>query len=219
MLGIAKGDLATAPGLIRMNTIVLPRARAFSFALVFLMVVVHNRLVFGFVDPSTMIPFGFFLATWALGSWWLLVRYFETTPIHLGDVFVWAEIPIFGLIVWASGGGESLIWPIFVIRIADQMWISRRRALWATLGGMASLAAAYWAGGLSGYELDWAMEGFKVFAVGATGAVLAAIATAPWEVRERTLRARELILELEARSEALEEERRAAARSNQAKSD
>lgn len=219
MLGIAAGDLSSAPGLIRMNTIVLPRARAFSFALVFLMVLVHNQVVFGSIDSSRMLPFGLFLATWALGSWWLLVRYFETTPIHLGDVFVWAELPIFGLIVWASGAGESLIWPIFVIRIADQMWISRRRAVWATLGGMASLAVAFWAGGLTGFELNWGIEGFKIFAVGAVGAVLAAVATAPWEVRERTLRARELILELEERSEALELERLAAAQANQAKSD
>ena len=51
MLGIAAGDLSSAPGLIRMNTIVLPRARAFSFALVFLMVLVHNQVVFGSIDP------------------------------------------------------------------------------------------------------------------------------------------------------------------------
>ncbi len=219
MLGIRDGDLAAAPGLVRMNTVVIPRVRALSFALAWLMVVLHNLMVFDRVDWAVMIPWGLFLAGWAFGSWWILVRWFETTPVHLGDVFVFLEIPILGSVVWASGGGESMMWPIFFLRIADQMWISRERAVWATLGGVVALAVAFHLGGMSGYELDWGIEGFKLLALASLGGVLAAVAGAPWEVRERTLRARDLILELERRAAELEEEHRIAARANQAKSD
>lgn len=219
MLGLASDDLREAPGLVRMNTVVIPRARAVAFALAWVMAVLHNELVFGRVDWSLFVPWGLFLATWALGSWFALVRWFATTRIHLGDVFVWVEVPILATVVWATGGGESLMWPIFFLRIADQMWISRERAFVATVAGMIALAAAFQGGALAGYELDWGIEGFKIFALGSLGAVLAVVAGAPWEVRERTLRARDLILELEQRAADLAEEERIAARANRAKSE
>lgn len=151
---------------------------------------------------------------------WLLLRLFlvRLRAFHLGTLFVWTDLLAMTALVYAAGGERGLFWPIHFVRVADQIWISRRRAAALAVGGVACYGVlVLWLGETR--SLDWGVEGVKLAALAAMNAALAAVAVAPWRVRARTTEARDLILRLEEQSVELDRERIRAEAANRAQSD
>ncbi|MDP2955142.1 MAG: ATP-binding protein [Longimicrobiales bacterium] len=158
---------------------------------------------------------------YAVVGFLVLKRYFARTQrVHLGTVFLVADLAVFSLVVYATGAHASWLWPIYLLRVADQMWIGRRRAAWMALAGMGFfLALMLWVGLVERQPVEWSGVFLKLSVLGAMGAYLVMISGLPWDLQGRTRAAREMILRLEAQSLALDQERRRAEDASRAKSE
>lgn len=219
-LGLGSADRDDLPGLHDLNTSRIPLARLLAFSLALAVVPLHNVAVLGRFDLGSYLVLVAGVEGYCLLSWLVLRRYFARSPdFHLGTLFVWLDLLFMTWLVWATGGPRSLYWPIYFIRVADQIWISQRRAMAMALTGVAlygGLDLVIW---LTGGGVDWAVEALKLILLGGMSLALAAAAGQPWDVRGKTRAARDLILQLEEQSLALDRERRRAESANRAKSD
>ncbi len=220
-LDLEEADREDLPGLYRFNVIRVPSLRLIGSNVLLFVVAVHNLLVFGELDFATYLPLVIGLELYCLVSWGLLRAYFtRITAVHLGDVFL-----IFDLLTWcwaitASGGPQSLLWPVFLLHTADQLWLNRARArVMAALGPFAYAGLlAYWTS-VAGQDVVWGAEVAKLIVLATMNIFMVLIAEGPWHQQEKTHAAKDLILRLEEQSIELDAARRKAEEANEAKSE
>ena len=220
-LDLEEADRQDLPGLYRFNVIRIPSLRLVGSNVLLLVVAIHNLLVFGELDVASYLPLVIGLELYALVSWGLLRAYFtRVSAVHLGDVFL-----VFDLLTWcwaisASGGPQSLLWPVFLLHTADQLWLDRARArVMAGLGSFAYLGlVAYWTLA-AGQDVVWGAEAAKLLVLATMNVFMVVVAEVPWHQQERTHAAKDLILRLEEQSMELDAARRKAEEANEAKSE
>ncbi len=217
-LGLRPEDRGELPGLYVLNVVRVPVLRILGYQALLGFAALHN-LVLG-----VGLPWGAFLAValsveayavlqlWALRTWFTEVR-----RVHLGTLFLGLDLVAFTVVIWATGGPASWLWPVYLVRVADQMWIGRGRAV-----AMAALALACYLGlllllGLSGTAVPWAPELLKVGILAAIAGQFVAGASLPWEFQNRARAAKGMILRLERQSLELEMERARAQEASRAK--
>ena len=220
-LDLQQEDRGEIPGLYGLNVRRVPVLRVAAFQLLLAATALHNQIVFGAVDPWAFLWLVVMVEAYVLVAFWAIRRYFvRFSRFHLGTAFLVADIGMFTLAIYVMGANESRLWPIYLLRVADQMWIGRRRA-----GAMALLSAAAYGAllvyvvGVDGRALSAGLEFFKLFSLLGMGAYLTAAAGLPWDLQERTHEAKELILRLEEQSEELARERARAEEASMAKSE
>ncbi len=219
-LALHAPDREPIPGLYALNVEEVPLRRVIGLQAVVAFAVYHNLVVFGEPLWDRILVLALILEPYVAIQYVVLKKFFaRLRRLHLGTVFLIADLPIFTAGVWATGGTESWIWPIYLIRVADQMWIGRRRAaLMAGLGllcyaGLLLLLAAG-----QGAAVPWSTELLKMAVLATLSAYLVSISGLPWNVQERTLEARNLILKLESQSIELDEARYRAEMASRSKS-
>jgi signal transduction histidine kinase len=188
------------------------RLRFVGASLLFLVVALHNGLVSGGLDSATFFPALVGAEIYCLVAWRTLRAFSgRASPVDLGFVFLATDFLLFDLALWVSGGHVSLLWPIFVLRTADQVWVDHGRAkVMAVMGPIAYAGLiAYQAFG-EGQEVSWGAEATKLTVLVSMNAFLMLIAAAPWRQQQRTQHSKEVILRLEKDSAKLEEARRQA---------
>ncbi len=198
-----------------------PRLRLLGTNLLFLAAALHNVLVFGELDLATFIPVLVGAELYVLVIWGVLRPSFtRISSVHLGSVFLITDLILFDFAIWVSGGHQSLLWPIFVLRTADQLWVHRGRAgLMAALGPIAYTALLVYQALVEGQTVAWGGEATKLTVLASMNLFLVLIAAAPWRQRERTHQANELILRLEEESAKLDEAHRQADDANRSKAE
>ena len=107
------------------------------------------------------------IEAYALGSWLLLWAFFTRVPwLHLGTLFLVTDLFVMNLVILFTGGTESLLWPVYVIRVADQLFIGRVRALGMLTAALTAYGTllAYLALS-SGTDVEWGTETIKLIAL------------------------------------------------------
>ncbi len=220
-LDLADEDREGLQGLYRFNVVTVPRLRLVGTNLLFFVAALHNLLVFGELDLATFLPVLIGAELYGLATWGALRAFFtRVSSVHLGHVFLITDLVLFDFAIWVSGGHQSLLWPIFVLRTADQLWVHRGRAkLMAALGPIAYVALLAYQAVVEGQTVAWGGEVTKLTVLVSMNLFLVLIAAAPWRQRERTHQAKELILRLEEESAKLDEARRQAEAANRSKTE
>ena len=82
--------------------------------------------MFGELDLATFLPVLVGAELYVLVTWWAPRAFFiRISSVHLESVFLITDFILFDFAIWVSGGHQSLLWPIFVLRTADQLWVHR----------------------------------------------------------------------------------------------
>ena len=183
------------------------RLAGFNFFL--LVALVHNALLGRPFDLGATLATVAIVEGYALGSWGILWGFFaRVSRIHLGTVFLVVDLFVMDVVILCTGGPDSLLWPVFIIRVADQLFTARRRSLGMLFAGLAAytLLLTYWSQ-MGLLPIDPAREFMKLAILAGVGAYLVLSARIPMGLQDRALRAKELILQLEERTVALNRER------------
>ena len=189
--------------------------------LLFFVAALHNILVFDELDLATFLPVLVGAELYVLVVWGVLrLSFTRISSEHLGSVFLITDLILFDFAIWVSGGHQSLLWPIFVLRTADQAWVHRGRAgLMAALGPIAYTALLVYQALVEGQTIAWGGEATKLTVLALMNLFLVLIPAAPWRQRERAHQTKELILRLEEESAKLDEAHRQADDANRSKAE
>src|SRR5712691_9802664 len=195
----------------RLNVLQMPLLRLFGFGLVLLGVFLHNLfLTHSFSWPS-FVHLTLIVVTYTLLSWLLL--YLLYTRVKLFDVgvfFLVVDIFVWTVAVYFSGGEKSWFFFILMMRVADQVNTSFKRALvFAHLpvlsyGGM--ILYIIW---VEQREISWPAEVTKMLYIYGANLYIS-LAAIPAEQRSNRIAAairlaRELVLQLTEKSKQVEE--------------
>ena len=190
-LDLEEADREDLPGLYRFNVVQVPALRLIGSNLLLLVVAIHNLIVFGELDFATYLPLVIGLELYCLVSWGLLRAYFtRVSAVHLGDIFLVLDLLTWTWAIYVSGGAQSLLWPIFLLRTADQLWLNRVRArVMAGLGPIAYAGLLAYLALVEGQDLVWGAEIAKLMVLASMNVFLVLVAGGPGpgtSRRERT---------------------------------
>ena len=105
----------------QLNAIQIPRLRLLGFSGICFFVLIHNVFISKSISWMLFSSFTAILIGYALLSW--LVLYFlygKLKSINLGLIFLTADIFIFILAIYATGGDKSWLFFLLMFRVADQ---------------------------------------------------------------------------------------------------
>jgi signal transduction histidine kinase/DNA-binding NarL/FixJ family response regulator len=188
----------------RHNAVELPALRAAGGMLVLLPVYLHNRFILGEFSWAGFATLAAILACYVSASWLILYRWYgRTGRLDLALVFLIADMGVFGVVLYFSGGERSWLFLGLMFRCADvsSLQSARRVMLFAhiSVGVYVLLVAYLWL--VEGRAIDWAAESAKAGLIYFFNLYLAATARAAQGLRMRTTAAvraaRDLITELE----------------------
>jgi signal transduction histidine kinase/HPt (histidine-containing phosphotransfer) domain-containing protein len=209
----------------RLNVLQFPVLREIGFGLISCFVLVHNYYVYQVLSWDPFFLFILIAFSYSLISWGALYLFYgKTGRFDLGVLFLTLDIVIFAAAVYLSGGQRSLLFFLFIVRVADQTNTSFKRVLWFAhvspfIYVMLLFYLHYW----EGENISLAREVPKVFGIYFCNLYIALTAIAAERLRNRTTAAmrlaRESILSLKGKSRDLEEARMRAEAGNIAKSE
>lgn len=204
---LADEDREGLRGPYRYDVVAVSRLRLLGTNLLFFVVALHNILVFGVLDLATFLPVLVGAEIYCLATWGALRASFtRVSSVRLRFVFLITDLLLFDFALWASGGHQSLLWPVFVLRTADQIWIDHGRAkVMAALGPIAYAGLLAYQALVEGREMAWGGEATKLTVLVSMNLFLLLIAAAPWREQERTQQEKEVRLRLERDSAKLDE--------------
>ena len=114
----------------RLNVIQFPLLRVFGFFLLAFFVLIHNYYIFRAFSWQETSEFQVIAFSYAGISWLLLYLFFgKIGRFDLGLFFLIADFFVFALAVYFSGGQKSLLFFLFLIRVADQTNTNFKRVL------------------------------------------------------------------------------------------
>jgi two-component system, sensor histidine kinase and response regulator len=191
----------------------VPRHRLTGMLMLAAVVALHNVFILRAFSLRGYLALLSLLVAYCAISWAILARFYEgDRPVTLGDVFLVADIGVFAVAIYASGGERSWLLPVLTARVADQAYTSFRRARFFAHATVAaySLLLTY----LFYVEhrlLDVQAEIAKIGMLYAVNMYVAFTARTAERLRGRSAEAvdlaRSLIAELRTSKQRLEEER------------
>ena len=210
-LDVAGAERRKVQRLVRLNTVEIPRLRAFGLALVLLGVFVHNYLVAVDASTATALRLVAISAVYCAASWYLLhLFYADLLPrLDVGVVFLTTDLWLFALIVYATGAERSWMFFLPLFRVVDQTTSSLKRAVaFAHLAPLSYLGVVLYVVFVDGRAIALGPEVAKMLFIYAGGLYIAMIARTSDERHRRASKAirfaRQLIGELEQKTEAVE---------------
>lgn len=212
-------DDGRLPGLYRLNVVMVPALRLLGFNILLGVAAIHNHFVLGGVDGGAFLRMALFVEIYSLGSWALLHFFFtRSRNFHLGNAFIFLDLLPLSVVILGTGGSVSLLWPVYLVRVADQLWSGRRHGAQVVMAVVLtySVVAVYL---ILGGAADPVAEIWKVCFLAGTGSYLLAAAGRPMDLQERALAVREWVVRLDRQSRELEEARDRAEAASLAKSD
>lgn len=212
-----------AARLRRLNTRTVPLLRLAGGNLLVLAVILHNALIRGAVDWSSIIAYLAVIEVYTLASWWVLVRWYDPDRRpDLALVFLVLDLLPWALAVGLTGGPTSWIFWIFLFRVVDQTSTHFSRAMAFTiLGTLAYLGVILWfvAGGA---EVSWTEQSAKLVFLLLGGTYMSLTARTAERMRaqlgQAIRTARQSVEELQSQSVELERAREQAEAGSRAKS-
>lgn len=196
--------------LVRLNTVVIPRLRVLGFALIALVVLLHNELVLDDLSWTAWLRLTAILAAYALASWYLLHLFFADVRPYadLGVVFLACDMAMFSLVIYFTGAERSWLFFLPLFRVVDQTTIGFTRALaFAHLAPLSYGAVVAYAIA-RGHQVTAGVELAKAVFIYTGSLYIALVARADNVRRARMTHVirvgRRLIRELEEKSDALQ---------------
>ncbi|MDQ3283218.1 MAG: ATP-binding protein [Acidobacteriota bacterium] len=205
-------DIASAPGEVERNrrtrnrrlaTIELPRLRALGSLLLIAAIWGNNRYLVDNASHIDWLRAAIVISAWAAVSWAALIAAMRLDPprdltltMLAGDVVIWT------FAIYASGAEESRLFFILLLRVADQVQTTFRRALAFGVYGTAMYALMLaWVAFIDGRPIALATAIAKLLFV-LSGSVYIALSARTAESRRKQLTSsvrmsRELIRKLE----------------------
>jgi two-component system sensor histidine kinase/response regulator len=211
---------------VRFNVVELPAMRALAFGLMAAAAFLHNAIVSSLTIQPRMGTDAFALvaAAYCFGSWILLKRYYRPEGrISLGTAFLFSDVTVMALAVYSTGGTESLLYPIFMVRVADQIHGTSRRLplIFAHLNPLAYIGVIVFQWKIDGVAVPWDIEAVTIAVIYFSNLYLCIGARQALKLRQRTSQAvelaRDVIAQLHAQSAELTLARQRAEDANRAK--
>ena len=202
--------------------LLIPRLRVFGFVAMFALVWAHEWATAPH-DRESLGMLGGLIGLYIVISWAVGRLLWKRTAVDaLGRVFLILDLPLVFYAVYATGGPESLLFWLPIVRIADQTFMGVRWCLAFThtivLGFIGQLVASHLFGGA---PLSMSIASFQVGTIYVVGLYISFTAFMSERARHRTSRAvdvaRELIAKLYTQSQELEHSRARAEQASRAK--
>jgi len=208
----------------RVNRYLIPKLRLLGVFLLGFAVFLHNRLVGTADSDEPALVFTTAAVTYALLAWAALrLLYKRLLPFDLSLAFLVVDLFFLAAAIYASGGEESWLVAVLLLRTADQTTASfRRTLLFAHATVAAYLLLIGYLGWVEGRPIPWSREVMKAFLL-YCGNLYILTAAHTSQVRRRKLKAtiamaRDALRRLEANAAELEEARARAEAANRVKS-
>jgi len=202
----------------------VPALRLAGFALLSLLLLLYDLAFTAPFDLRSYLAMVALFGLYSLGSWALLLAFYGKLGwVDLGFVFLHADIVLYLVALHHTGPRYLWLTPILLPRVADQTYLSFRRAFYfnniIALSFLAYLACRH---RLLGLPVDGKASLVAVLVLWLTGTYVALTARTAERLRERTRgavrMARELVRELAEQAAELTTARFAAEAGSQAKS-
>jgi hypothetical protein len=146
----------------RFNTVQLPAMRALGFTLILGAALLHNALLPLTVAVRLSMPACAVIAgLYSVVSWAALCRWYEPGGrLPLGQAFLFSDVAVMALAVYATGGTDSLLFPVFMVRVADQIHGTSRRLplVFAHVNVGAYVCVILFQRAVDGVVIQWNLE-------------------------------------------------------------
>ena len=126
----------------KLAAVELPLMRAAGSILLSLGVFVHNRYVLEMPSDAPWLVATLVLAVWALISWAVIVAFLRRDPPR--DLTLPAlalDMPVWTFVIYQAGAEHSWLFFVLLLRVADQVQTTWRRAVYFAIGAVLSYAA------------------------------------------------------------------------------
>lgn len=139
------------------NVVTYPAVRFVGFQLMIMVMVGHNILMLHTAAWKPMVTYAVVAELYCLASWWILARWFDRIKaFDLGLLFLTTDLALWTGAVYVSGGHSSWLFFLLALRVADQSFVSfRRAAAFAHLAPLFYVAMLLYQFGVDGVAVDW----------------------------------------------------------------
>jgi PAS domain S-box-containing protein len=200
-----------AQRLYHLNVIQIPALRILGFCLLSICILFHNLLLLKVFSWTSFFEIVSIVIFYSLTSWIALYFLFETIKkFDIGFLFLVIDVFIWAVMIYFSGGEKSLLFWIMVMRVADQVNTSFKRALFfGHLSTASYIAMLLYLIYVDHHPVSWLQELPKIVVIYISNLYIAMTARTSEQHRTRTAAAvrvaRDLILQLNEKSRQLEE--------------
>ena len=171
----------------QLNVASVPATRLVGFTALLLLVYLYNRFVVGSFSWGAYFGLAGVLIGWAFLGWLLLYVLYDRLGTRLAFSLLFADLAMFALVVYATGGEKSWLFFILIVRSADTGFVTaRQRMMFTHAGVVAYVALLAWVAGVDGRPLDWPAEAVKIAALWAVCLYLALTRSLVAELRAQT---------------------------------
>ncbi len=206
------------------HVVEVPGLRLLGFAILTVLVGMHEWLS---PAPNWRLPIaiGGWLLVYGVASWAVLYLFYaKVARPNLGVVFLGVDIFAFTWVIYMTGGDQSWLLLLLLIRVADQANTNFRRAIaFGLLSIVAYVALVLYLAFVERRAISWPAEFFKIVLLYAGNLYVALTARTAERLRARMVGAirlaRDVVAQLQTQSNDLEEARRQAEESSRTKSE
>ncbi|RMG45228.1 MAG: response regulator, partial [Acidobacteria bacterium] len=208
-----------------LHAIRIPLLRILGISIILLTIFLHDRYLLRSFSWSDFLQFASISFCYASLSWLILyVFYDRVKKVDLGMVFLTLDLAIFTLAIYFSGGEKSWLFPLLMVRVADQTNTTFKRVLYfAHLSVLSYVLLITYLSLVEHRPIAWSAELTKIAFLYGANIYISLTAKTAEQLRSRTTAAihtaKDLILQLREKSEQLEQARRQAEQANRAKSE
>ena len=194
-----------------LNVVQIPTLRILGFSLLAICFLLHNLLLLKTFSLASFIHLVSIVIFYCVSSWLFLYYFFESIKkIDIAFIFLVIDVFIWTVMIYASGGEKSLLFWLMVIRVADQINTSFKRALFfGHLSTVSYIAMLLYLMYVDDHPISLVQELPKIIVIYVSNLYIAMTARTSEQYRNRTAAAvrvaRELILRLNEKSAQLEE--------------
>jgi len=209
----------------RLHAVEIPMLRFIGFLLLALGVFLHNFFILEAFILSDWIEFVVIVLSYSTISWLTLyLLYPRTNSVDLSTLFLILDVPLYCVAIYYSGGPESWLFFILMLRTADQVNTTFRRTMFFThFSVLCYVALVMYMGLVEARFMSVPGEASKIVFVWGASLYIGLTARTSALRRQKTTSAirmaRELILQLEDKSRELDALRVRAEEASQAKSE
>ncbi|MGE3177014.1 MAG: sensor histidine kinase [Vicinamibacterales bacterium] len=206
----------------RYTTTQVPALRALGFTILLSIVAADRWATAGGPWPA-IAWLGATFAAYNLVSWAAIRHWYGRAGLDMGTLFLAVDPFVWTGALYLTGGADSWLYFVMLVRVADQLNTSRARALGFTLCGVAAYALLLsYIALVDGQRVAWAAQVGRMMFLAGCGGYLALTAGTAERLRAQlsgaVRRARESIRQLHEQSVLLEDAREKAEAGSRAKS-
>ena len=192
----------------RLEVFVVPTLRLVGFCLVALFVFLYNAFAGGQIAPALAARFAALFVLYGLASWLTIYLLYGRTRLDIGFLFLTLDPLLWTLAIYGSGGENSWLIFLLIVRAADQTSLGSRRVLFFGHVSVACyLALLAYVVLVEGRTVVWPAEAAKIAILYGMNIYIALAARAAdasrAKVREAMRLSSDLIARLEEKEKAL----------------